>query len=111
MKKIKLLILALLLIQTIQVLGQSESVEEKLKAYIRDLTAKNIDTYLVLEQGCTGCEVSYQNKVVADAKTYYIISENNKLSTLQKIDSFQEYPAIALYNTAVFKTIEKIESD
>ena len=78
MKKYKVLILLLLTILTQTSLGQDKKTEKEFKSYLQRLKATNVDTFLTVNTGCTGCEIQYDDfpKLIDNGHFIYVLSKH-----------------------------------
>ncbi|GAA4303076.1 hypothetical protein GCM10023183_15340 [Nibribacter koreensis] len=91
-------------------LGQTAIIDKKLKLYLQSLKKNNIESYVVVEQGCQGCEIEYAPKPYPDDKVIYVLTEADNKITIQKLEKDKEHLPISLDSTSVFKMLKQRES-
>ena len=71
-----------------EVFGQERKSEKEFKKYYNSLRLTKVDTVLVVKQGCTGCDVKYEDgtKGVIDGQTIYVLTKKGGQFRLAMFD-------------------------
>jgi hypothetical protein len=107
MKIFKLMLLTILLMLVKPALGQSTSTDKKLKLYLQSLKKNNIESYVVVEQGCQGCEIEFEPRPFPDDKIIYVLTEADNKIIIQKLEKNKVHSPLTLDSPSVFKMLEQ----
>jgi hypothetical protein len=91
------------------VFGQVIQPEKELNVYLAQLKEKNIDTVLVVNSGCVGCEVTYNNDQTAipNGKSIYVLTKHKGQFNLAIFDDIQSKKSCIVDTCTIFEFILK----
>ena len=88
--------------------GQIQKTEGQLKNYLTHLKTSKVDTILIIESGCSGCEIKYSDtsKSVSSGQTTYVLTQHRGQLRIVSFDDFNRQRNYLVDTCSLFDTIQ-----